>query len=59
MGSLSTQAFAQTKPSPVTAFLDRLGMNYEVQKDGTIAILAGVDGNRTQNGFIVPEVGTL
>lgn len=40
MASLSTQAFAQTKPSPVTAFLDRLGMNYEFQKDGTIAIFS-------------------
>jgi hypothetical protein len=54
IGSLSTQAFAQTKPSAITTFLDRLGMNYEVQKNGSILILAGVDGNRTQTGFIVP-----
>jgi hypothetical protein len=54
MSLLSTQAFAQTKSSPVTAFLDRLGMNYEVEKDGDISILAGVEGNRTQYGFIVP-----
>ncbi|MFM7407676.1 MAG: hypothetical protein ACKO3K_13715 [Cuspidothrix sp.] len=59
MGSLSTQAFAQTKPSAITTFLDRLGMNYEVQKDGSILILAGVDGNRTQNGFIVPDIGKI
>lgn len=59
MGSLSTQAFAQTKSSPITAFLDRLGMNYEVQKNGSVLILAGVDGNRTQNGFIIPEVAKI
>jgi hypothetical protein len=59
MGSLSTQAFAQTKPSPVTAFLERLGMNYELDKDGSILILAGVDGNRTQYGVIVPELGKI
>jgi hypothetical protein len=59
MGSLSTQAFAQTKSSPVAAFLDRLNMNYEVQKDGTFLILAGVDGNRTQTGFVLPEVGKI
>ena len=59
MSLLSTQAFAQTKPSTITAFLDRLGMNYEVQKDGRISILAGVEGNRTQYGFIVPELGRM
>ena len=59
MGSLSTQAFAQTKSSPVAAFLDRLGMNYQVQEDGSFLILAGVDGNRTQTGFIMPEVARI
>jgi hypothetical protein len=59
IGSLSTQVFAQTKSSPIAAFLDRLGMNYEVQKDGRFLILAGVDGNRTQTGFISPEVENI
>jgi hypothetical protein len=59
IGSLSTQAFAQTKSSPVAAFLDRLGMNYQVQEDGSFIILAGVDDNRTQTGFIPPEVGKI
>ncbi|MFM6002414.1 MAG: hypothetical protein ACKPB7_03910 [Sphaerospermopsis kisseleviana] len=26
---------------------------------GLLQYLAGVDGNRTQNGFIVPEVGKI
>jgi hypothetical protein len=59
MGSLSTQVFAQTKSSPITAFLDRLGMNYQVQEDGSVLILAGVNGNRTQSGLIVPEIGKI
>ncbi|MCC5629108.1 hypothetical protein LC613_13895 [Nostoc sphaeroides CHAB 2801] len=53
--SLSSQAIAQSKSSPVPAFLDRLGMKY-VKEDEYFAVMAGVDGGRTQMGFIVPTI---
>ena len=51
--SLSNQAIAQSKSSPVPAFLDRLGMKY-VEKDGDFLVVAGVAGGRSQFGFIAP-----
>ncbi|MBD2516772.1 hypothetical protein H6G93_17460 [Nostoc sp. FACHB-973] len=56
--SLSTQAIAQSKSSPVPALLDRLGMTYKEQ-DGYFVVLAGVDGGRIQTGFILPEIANI
>ncbi|MBD2415893.1 hypothetical protein FACHB389_29185 [Nostoc calcicola FACHB-389] len=56
--SLSNQAIAQSKSSPVPALLDRLGMTYKEQ-DGYFLVLAGVDGGRTQTGFILPEIAKI
>jgi hypothetical protein len=60
--SLSSQAmsrtgyaYAQSKSSPVTAFLDGLDMKY-LKEDEYFTVMAGVDGGRTQMGFIVPTI---